>query len=106
MFAYYCASLESSLKAGGSQTKPLPQPGPAAVGFGCSLQLAGQPLRMDQTDSAWWARGSELMAWRTRGAGAKHDSGLTAGLMSVADTPTHTHAPQVHTRLLPLHLTC
>ena len=54
MFAYYCASLESSLKAGGSQTKLLPQPGPAAVGFGCSLQLAGQPLRMDQTDSAWW----------------------------------------------------
>lgn len=50
MFANYCTSLESSLKAGRSQTKPLPQVGPAAMGFLCSIQLAGQPLKMDRTE--------------------------------------------------------
>lgn len=38
------------------------------------------------------------MAWRTGGAGAKHDSSLTAGLMLVADAhpDTRTH-PSAHT---------
>lgn len=46
------------------------------------------------------------MAWRTGGTRAKHDSSLTAELMSVADAHPGTHTPQEHARLLPLHLIC
>lgn len=44
------AGRESILKAGIPQTKPLPQLRPATVGFLCSIQLVGQPLKMDQTE--------------------------------------------------------
>ena len=46
------------------------------------------------------------MARRSGGTGAKHDSSLTAELMSVADAHPDTHAPHVHARLLPLRLIC
>lgn len=45
------------------------------------------------------------MAWRTGGTGAKHDSSLTAELMSVADAHPHTHTPSARTPVAsPFHL--
>lgn len=90
MFAYYCASLESSLKAGGSLAKLLPKWDLLPWGLDAAFSLQVSLLKWIKQNSAWWARGSELMAWRTCGAGAKHDSGPMARLMWVADTHPYT----------------
>lgn len=63
MFNNYCASLESSPHAGRKITdQAMPQVGAAAVGFVCSVQLAGQPLKMDQTEVSM-VGGGEPSSW-------------------------------------------